>query len=206
LSYPGVGPRPPRGPGQKPGASLYTRKRLSRIHHGTRANAWCLLMNAEASLSHGPAARQRVRGVAAGQHLRGRAPVIERADKVGGPAITHTPTHGGRKPVASLNTRKRHSLTGARAKAWCLLTHAEASLSLMGVRAKAWSLLTHAKASLTLSLSNRRIELFAKQYLPNTNCPRYRIGPGLSLHGIMLGEITVATPVRPVMVDGAALG
>ena len=40
-----------RGPGRKPGASLYTRKRLSLT--GTRANAWCLLIHAEAPLSHG---------------------------------------------------------------------------------------------------------------------------------------------------------
>ena len=75
----------------------------------------------------------------------------------------------GRKPGASLYTRKRLSLTGARAKAWCLLIHAEASLShgdkgeslvppytcgsvslsLTGARAKAWCLLIHAEASLS---------------------------------------------------------
>jgi hypothetical protein len=38
--------------------------------------------------------------------------------------------HGpGRTPGASFYTRRRLSLTGARAKAWCLLIHAEASLS-----------------------------------------------------------------------------
>jgi len=36
----------------------------------------------------------------------------------------------GLKFAASSYTRKRLSLTGARAKAWCLLLHAEASLSL----------------------------------------------------------------------------
>jgi hypothetical protein len=34
-----------------------------------------------------------------------------------------------RKPGASLYTRKCFSLTWAKAKAWCLLIHAEASLS-----------------------------------------------------------------------------
>ena len=41
-----------RGPGRKPGASLYTRKRLS-LTGGSKAKAWCLLIHAEASLSHG---------------------------------------------------------------------------------------------------------------------------------------------------------
>jgi len=31
------------GPGRKPGASLYTRKRLSLVLSGARASAWCLL-------------------------------------------------------------------------------------------------------------------------------------------------------------------
>jgi len=48
-----------------------------------------------------------------------------------------SPRHGmsrgpRRKPGASSYTRKRLSLIGARAKAWCLLIHAEASLSLIG--------------------------------------------------------------------------
>ena len=43
--------------------------------------------------------------------------------------------------------------TGPRAKAWCLLIHAEASLSLTGTRAKAWCLIMHAEASLSLSRS-----------------------------------------------------
>ena len=38
---------------------------------------------------------------------------------------------------------------GVRAKVWCLLIHAEASRSLTGARAKAWVLLIHAEASLT---------------------------------------------------------
>jgi len=42
-----------RGPGRKPGASSYTRKHLSLSLTGARAKAWCLLIHAEASLSHG---------------------------------------------------------------------------------------------------------------------------------------------------------
>ena len=49
-----------------------------------------------------------------------------------------------------VNLRPGH-YTGARAKAWRLLIHAEASLSLSlrGGRARAWRLLTHAGASLS---------------------------------------------------------
>jgi hypothetical protein len=39
---------------------------------------------------------------------------------------------------------------GARVDAWCLLTHAEASLSFMGTRAKAWCLLTYADSEASL--------------------------------------------------------
>jgi len=109
--------------------------------------------------------------------------------------LTHAaafPSHGGKgEPGASLNlplrlchrgqdeslvppyTRGRVSLTGDRAKAWCLPTHAAASLSrgpseslvppytrrsvslsITGSRAKAWCLLyIHAEASPSLPLS-----------------------------------------------------
>ena len=64
-----------------------------------------------------------------------------------------SPRGPGRKPGASCYTRKRLSLslshTRARAKAWCLLIHAEC-LSLTRARAKAWRLLIHAEASLSL--------------------------------------------------------
>ena len=64
----------------------------------------------------------------------------------------------GRKPGASLCTRKRLSLTGTRAKAWCLLTHAEASLSLShGVQGE--SLVPpHARGSVSLSLCYEPID------------------------------------------------
>ena len=48
---------------------------------------------------------------------------------VGRSCCTHTARGPGPKPGASLYTRERPSPTGARAKAWCLLIHAEASLS-----------------------------------------------------------------------------
>ena len=55
----------------------------------------------------------------------------------------------GREPGASLLTQKRLSLTGARAKAWCLFIHAEASLS-HGVECL---VPPHTRGSVSLALS-----------------------------------------------------
>ena len=76
---------------------------------GARANAWCSLIHAEASLSHGGQGESLVPPYTRGSVSLSRGPWL--------------------KPGASLYTRKRLSLTGAGAKAWCLLVHAEASPS-----------------------------------------------------------------------------
>ena len=107
---------------------------------GARAKAWYLLTHAEASLSHGGQGESLVPA-----HTRGSV----------------SPSRGpGRKLGASSYTRKRLSLTGARAKAWCPPIHAEASLSLTGGRAKAWCLLIHADASLSYSPASVAVVAF----------------------------------------------
>jgi len=94
---------------------------VGQVHvetHGARAKAWCLLILVEASLSRTGASWVKAQCV-----------------------LIHTesvsPTGQGRKPGASLYPRKQRmrkpgayvytwkplSLTGARAKASCLLTH-----------------------------------------------------------------------------------
>ena len=118
---------------------------------GGRAKAWCLLIHAEASLSYGGQGESLVPPFTSGRVSLSRGP--------------------GRKPGASVYTRKRLSLTGGRAKAWCLLSHADSSLchggpgesmvppytrasvsrSLAGGRANAWCLLIHTESSLSLS-------------------------------------------------------
>ena len=109
------------GTWRKPGASSYTRKRLSLT--GAKAKAWCLRIHAEASLSHGGQGESLVP-----PYTRGSVS-LSRGQR--------------RKPGASSYTRKRLSLTGARAKAWCLLIHAEASPSIYekGLVAGTWNIL-----------------------------------------------------------------
>ena len=80
-----------RGPGRRPGASSYTRKRPSLT--GAWARAWCVLIHAEASPSHGGQGESLVP-----PHTRGSVPLSR------GP---------GRKPGASSYTQKRLPRGGA---------------------------------------------------------------------------------------------
>jgi hypothetical protein len=84
---------------------------------------------------------------------------------------------------ATLYTRKRRSRMGARAKAWCILIHAEAAVSpshRTGARAKSWCPLMHVEAALfiTLNLSvqsgnptRRRRPLLASRASPRRTTP-----------------------------------
>jgi hypothetical protein len=102
-----------RGPGRMPGASVHTRNRLS-LHislslslTGARAKAWCLRTHVEAPLS----------------------PYLSISFSHGGQGEGLVPPYT--RGSVSLSPHLSYLyLTGARAKAWYLLVHEEASLSI----------------------------------------------------------------------------
>jgi len=89
-----------RGPGRRPGASLYTRKRLSLT--GARSIAWCLHIHTEASLSQGPGLKSLLaslktrwmmwRAISARPYLDGvRRPLDSRTAQFEGPLLHSMP-------------------------------------------------------------------------------------------------------------------
>ena len=93
-----------------------TTKILTTRATRARAKAWCLIIYAEASLSHSGQGESLV-------------PPSTRG------SVSLSLSHGGRaKAWCFLKTRKRVSLTGGRATAWRLLIHAESSLSMTNPR------------------------------------------------------------------------
>ena len=130
---------------------------------GARAKAWCLLIHAKAPLSWDGGRKPGASFI----HAEASLSLTEAGAKANclllhaEASLSRVP---GRNPGASLYLQNNLSLTGARAKAWCLLVRG--SVSLTGARAKARCLLIHAEASLTLSGSRGFLPAFALLFLP----------------------------------------
>ena len=156
---------------------MWSRDNLQRMPYMARSpRAWwlvlartrgpgrkCLLIHAEASFSRGGQGESMVPPYPRGSvslslsHLScmyahaGHLMCAEAGAEGGDACSTQVRARAARCPVCRQagGNWERALDRRCRAKAWCLLIHAQASLSLAGAKAKAWCFLMHAEASLS---------------------------------------------------------